>query len=803
MKLEEELAGTHLEHGLVKLFGPRRNRTTGIPTYKVPVRGQATISCAIASVTPPSGSFVHPDHTLPEVLAIELDRQEFDPKSRTWKKISERLNLEDETKVSDQSYTLYGFVTHKQDLQSGLYNSVLRPNGPGSKWYIYKDGKEDNQVVCLTQKKAIDTNEGTDPSKPNDPVAAVAYVALYIRSDVVSSRKVFDSSAEPEWDIPEWVAEEVKKDREFTGTLGRDIDMIEAMPPNPVDGEKATEAEEEPKKEVKQVDFTVISSKAFVDHEGPGVIDFFDPKWDSSDHIFTVTLDSSDTPVEAREKIAAMVPDVKDPRQCKFWVVGSLNGTILRPHLLSTDKSEISGGTMDSGLEWSVEEILVRNPERRLWLHVVDEADLPPLPPPKMPEPPKEMTNGQPVAPPPAPLNPSSELPEAPIEAPSAEIVEETQPAVEDTPMSNADDELPPPPPPTDETTPVEVDTIVPSEPILPPLAPPPMDTIMGDLPPEPIMPPGLGNLIIPSPPQLDLNGNIIPPNGMPPPFAPVPIRIEDIYFFVKLFDAESQKLKPLGSFIARKNSRVDHAIQKILGIPKDKTLLMFDEEDVSTVNPLRRRKTFQEEDLHNGSILVAQRPVSDELRATLAARGAFADPQGYLRAMADARNFPGIVNGNFTLDYFGSEYYSGELLHRIPHGAGKKIYHSGDAYTGTFQIAQRHGQGTMVFANGDEYTGQWENNQQHGHGVFIEKETGNKYEGNWKNGKKHGKGVTHWEVAQNEERVCRICWEEAAESAFYDCGHVVACLACARRVESCPVCRRRVLGAVKLFYVS
>lgn len=294
-----------------------------------------------------------------------------------------------------------------------------------------------------------------------------------------------------------------------------------------------------------------------------------------------------------------------------------------------------------------------------------------------------------------------------------------------------------------------------------------------------------------------------MPPVNAPPPFTHAPIRIEDVYFFVKLFDAENQKLKPLGSFFARKNSRVDHAIQKILGLPKDKTLLIFDEEDIATVNPLRRRKTFQEEDLHNGSILIAQRPVSDVLKASLAARGAFADPQGYLRAVADARNFPDIINGNFTLDYFGSEYYSGELVHRIPHGAGKKIYHNGDIYTGTFQVAQRHGQGTMIFSNGDEYTGLWENNQQHGQGVFVEKETGNKYEGNWKNGKKHGKGVTHWEVAQNEERVCRICWEEAAESAFYDCGHVVACLACARRVESCPVCRRRVLGAVKLFYVS
>ncbi|QDS69915.1 hypothetical protein FKW77_001387 [Venturia effusa] len=810
-KIEEELVGTHLEDALVKLFGPRRNRSTGIPTYKVPVRGQATISCAIASVTQSSGSFVHPDFELPEVLTIELDRQEFDQKSRTWKKISEKLKLEDETRVLDHSYILYGFVSHKHDLQSGLYNTVLRPDGPGSKWYIYKDAKEDNQVVCLTQRKAF-LNEGTDPSKPNDPVAPVAYVALYVRSDIASSRQVFDSTTEPHWDISDWVVEDVKKYREYVGLTERDIAMTETLPSNPANGDHDIQAEEDSPILATPVDFTIISSKAFMEHEGAGIIDFFDPKWDSSEHVFTVTLDSTDTPAQARDKVAAKVPGIKDPRQCKLWVVASLTGssTILRPDLLSTEQLDVFNGSIDSGVQWTtVGEAKTRLAERRLWLHVIDEADLPPLPAPKTSEPPKATSNGHSVTPlpPQASMDASSGLLETPSELLLTEHDADAHTVVEDTPMSDADDELPPPPPPTHNAGSAEEslqdeardDILVPA-PSTTPIAPPADDTLMGDLPPDPAQTVVLG---IPSTRHVEPNGNTMPSVGNPPIFAIPPTRVEDVYYFVKLFDAENQKLRPLGSFFAKKNSRVDHAVHKILGLPKEKTLLIFDEEEIATGHPLRRRKTFQEEDLHNGSILIVQRPLSDELKASLAMRGAFADPQGYLRAVADARNFPDIFNGKFTLDYFGSEYYSGELLHRIPHGKGKKIYYCGDVYTGTFQVAQRHGQGTMVFSNGDEYTGLWENNQQHGHGVFVEKETGNKYEGNWKNGKKHGKGVTHWEVAHNEERVCRICWEEAAESAFYDCGHVVACLACARRVESCPVCRRRVLGAVKLFFVS
>jgi hypothetical protein len=31
----------------------------------------------------------------------------------------------------------------------------------------------------------------------------------------------------------------------------------------------------------------------------------------------------------------------------------------------------------------------------------------------------------------------------------------------------------------------------------------------------------------------------------------------------------------------------------------------------------------------------------------------------------------------------------------------------------------------------------------------------------------------------------------------------VVACLMCAREVQNCPVCRKRVLSAMKLYYVA
>jgi len=153
------------------------------------------------------------------------------------------------------------------------------------------------------------------------------------------------------------------------------------------------------------------------------------------------------------------------------------------------------------------------------------------------------------------------------------------------------------------------------------------------------------------------------------------------------------------------------------------------------------------------------------------------------------------------TLDYFGSEHYVGPLFSHLAHGEGRKTHSNGDMYMGTFALGARHGKGRMVFCNGDTYDGDWVEDAQEGHGKYIEGDSGNVYEGGWLSNRKHGEGVTHWKRAEESEKLCRVCYESAAEAAFYDCGHVVACLACARKVDVCPICRKRVVSAIKLFY--
>ena len=94
----------------------------------------------------------------PELLSIELERQAFDKSSRSYLKLMNKVSLDDHINVRGVSYTLYGFVIHKQTLQSYVYQPILRPEGPGSKWYSYSDGREGNMVKCLTKRQAITTH---------------------------------------------------------------------------------------------------------------------------------------------------------------------------------------------------------------------------------------------------------------------------------------------------------------------------------------------------------------------------------------------------------------------------------------------------------------------------------------------------------------------------------------------------------------------------------------------------------------------------------------------------------------------
>ncbi|KAL9003718.1 MAG: hypothetical protein Q9188_003422, partial [Gyalolechia gomerana] len=127
-------------------------------------------------------------HDLPAVLQIELHRQRYNKMARRWDKLTHRIELNETIKYTSSrahtkcDYTLFGMVVHSGCLESREFYSVLRPQGPGTRWIRYSGGHL--HTCCLTRAQAVTAHEGEGESETGN--AAVAYVVLYVRTDAIS-----------------------------------------------------------------------------------------------------------------------------------------------------------------------------------------------------------------------------------------------------------------------------------------------------------------------------------------------------------------------------------------------------------------------------------------------------------------------------------------------------------------------------------------------------------------------------------------------------------------------------------------
>ena len=129
----------------------------------------------------------------PKFLPVALARDKFDTNLREWKLLYHRVKLDEEVDISrwatDQTsakYTLYGFVAHVGERSSGKFYSILRPNGPGTKWLAFEDG-DGNKVFSYT-KHRIQEFEGLEGEElnTNKSTRQTAYLVMYIRTDVLA-----------------------------------------------------------------------------------------------------------------------------------------------------------------------------------------------------------------------------------------------------------------------------------------------------------------------------------------------------------------------------------------------------------------------------------------------------------------------------------------------------------------------------------------------------------------------------------------------------------------------------------------
>ena len=50
------------------------------------------------------------------------------------------------------------------------------------------------------------------------------------------------------------------------------------------------------------------------------------------------------------------------------------------------------------------------------------------------------------------------------------------------------------------------------------------------------------------------------------------------------------------------------------------------------------------------------------------------------------------------------------------------------------------------------------------------------------------------------DEDLCKICMDSKINCVLLDCGHLVTCTKCGRRLAECPICRQLVVRVVHVF---
>lgn len=120
----------------------------------------------------------------PSILQVELHRQDFDNVAMKWKKLTHQIKIDEDLTFKGVDYSLYGMIVHSGGLESTEYYSVIRPEGPGTRWLKYADESISKGVTILTKRQAIDAHEGGGTNV--DGTAAVAYVVIYARTDIIS-----------------------------------------------------------------------------------------------------------------------------------------------------------------------------------------------------------------------------------------------------------------------------------------------------------------------------------------------------------------------------------------------------------------------------------------------------------------------------------------------------------------------------------------------------------------------------------------------------------------------------------------
>ncbi|KAJ5344025.1 zinc finger protein [Penicillium brevicompactum] len=689
--------------------------------------------------------------SLPQVLHIEIGRHTLD-KAKRWQLQYDKVQLDEELDLSPwvadgqgTKYVLYGYIVHRGRRTSGKFFSILRPAGPGTTWLAFDDGS-DNRVECLTQKTAMGPHLGLDPSQSVDHKKGhdIPVVAMYVRGDMVSN--LLPGSQGP------WETSETMKQYYETGVYHT--------------GDKPAE----------DVKVEVYSLPQY-----DGLSSLFDShglmaQAKATDNVMHMVFPRSTRLVELRKSIAARKSTTCEPvspERIRFWQIG--NSFAQSSSSLTFDRAT----NLEVPLDPSLNNI-------QFWMEVISEEDAQFF---AIPDPPAAITSDDKpedhlvqVLGSEGSANAPSSVVEGDAIASSSETSPRAATALTDTLAPALDNnELPQVATSSPESNSVvteresEVDVQVVASTEATSSAP----------------------LTSPE----DVSSTDIAPQTQVEPKVNLPV--SHAYYFIQIFDADSQLLRTVGSFFSKLDANVKASIRRHLNRPIRQDFLMWKRVDGATVTNVSPADSFDDVVAPHGVCFIIGDKLTKDKRSQLASTGMFTSPDRLVQYLwANSRGHPihGFTGTKTIEATFTQDYYSGDFVKGHQHGKGTHISGNGMVYEGDFIFGRRHGQGKLVYPTGDSYDGDWVEDVCHGQGTYVEKTTGNKYVGGFKDGKRHGKGISYWEVADAELDLCQICYTEEMDAVFAECGHLCSCVTCANLVSLCPMCRKEVKKVIKIY---
>ncbi|EPS35013.1 hypothetical protein PDE_09978 [Penicillium oxalicum 114-2] len=689
--------------------------------------------------------------SLPPVLHVELGRHVLD-KSMRWQLAFNRVELDEELDLAPfvidgqgSKYVLYGYVVHRGRRTSGKFFSILRPAGPGSKWLAFDDGS-DNRVECLTNKTALGPHLGLKASEPVDHKKGhdAPVNVMYVRSDLAS--EMLPGPRGP------WQTSEAMQQYFETGLYQTARDAKKA-----------------------DVPVEVYSSASY--DKLDSLFDGYDLMMHAkaSNGVMYMTLPRSSSLVELRKKIALWKSAGTDnirPELVRLWHIGQAGTPSSSPLALDL--------ITDLNVPLTSSETPVR-----FWMETISEDDAKifgiPDPQPVIhtedkveesiversglntPELTPSIADGEAVA------SSSGYIGSAAI---ASRL--ETSNATVDNAAQESESQI--------AIAAAEVDAAV--------TGPAPTVTVANAADQRTSSP-------------ADRSGSSSLPSAEAPQDSVPPTPADHAYYFIQMFDPDSQTLRTVGSFFSKLEANIKASIRKHMKWTIRRDFLLWKRVDGTTVSSVSPADTFGDAMLAHGSCIIVGDKITKEKRSQLSLDGLFSSPDRLVHYLwAESRHHPTMgFTGRQTLEAtFTNDFYSGDFLKGYYHGHGKHISATGTIYEGDFIFSRRHGKGKMEYPTGDTYDGDWVDDIRHGQGTYIEKSTGNKYVGGYKDGKRHGKGISYWEVADEEADLCQICYSEEQNAVFCDCGHICSCVTCAKQVDLCPICRKTIKNVIKIY---